>query len=309
MDIRLPCQQIIKSSVGWRAATYDGPPQMTQSTSSLMEQNVVEDEVQKFQVLPSYDDEHGGVVVDMKEPMDPNVFQAMLKASLSQWKLEGKKGAWIKLPIGLANLVEIAVKEGFWYHHAEPQYLMLAYWIPETMNAIPANATHQVRIGAIVMNDKRELLVVREKLGRFWGTGIWKIPTGILEEGEDIFAGATREVKEETGINTKFVDVIAFRQMHKCFFGKSDLCILCTLQPLSFDIHKQDSEIEEAQWMPFEEYADQPIVENHCIFKHVKDMCLAKINMGNGGWTPLPTTSLFNDQTSYLYLNQKGLKP
>ncbi|CAA2972202.1 nudix hydrolase 10-like isoform X2 [Olea europaea var. sylvestris] len=273
-----------------------------------MGQNVVEVGVPKFQLLPACEDDHEGVIVDMKEPMDPNVFQAMLKASLSQWKLEGKKGAWIKLPIGLANLVEIAVKEGFWYHHAEPQYLMLAYWIPDTLSAIPANATHQVRIGAIVMNDKRELLVVREKIGRYWGTGIWKIPTGILEEGEDIFTGATREVKEETGINTEFVDVIAFRQKHRYFFGKSDLIFLCMLQPLSFDIHKQDSEIEEAQWMPLEEYADQPVVENHCIFKHIKDICLAKIERGNAGWTPLPITSLFNDQISYLYM-EEDLKP
>ncbi|CAA2995729.1 nudix hydrolase 2-like isoform X1 [Olea europaea subsp. europaea] len=270
---------------------------------SLMGQNGVEDEVRKFRVLPACDDEHGGVIVDMKEPMGPTVFQAMLKASLSQWKLEGKKGAWIKLPIELANLVEIAVKEGFWYHHAEPRYLMLAYWIPETKIAIPANATHQVRIGAIVMNDKRE-----EKVGKFQGTGIWKIPTGILEEGEDIFAGATREVKEETGIHTEFVDVIAFRHLHKCFFDKSDLCFLCMLQPVSFDIHKQDSEIEEAQWMPFEEYADQPVVQNHGIFKHVKNICLAKIKKGHAGWTPLPITSLFSDQISYLYMNQEGLK-
>ncbi|XP_022855624.1 nudix hydrolase 2-like isoform X2 [Olea europaea var. sylvestris] len=175
-----------------------------------MGQNGVEDEVRKFRVLPACDDEHGGVIVDMKEPMGPTVFQAMLKASLSQWKLEGKKGAWIKLPIELANLVEIAVKEGFWYHHAEPRYLMLAYWIPETKIAIPANATHQVRIGAIVMNDKRELLVVQEKVGKFQGTGIWKIPTGILEEGEDIFAGATREVKEETGVS---IDHSQFRSI------------------------------------------------------------------------------------------------
>lgn len=35
--------------------------------------------------------------------------------------------------------------------------------------------------------------------------------------------------------------------MHKVFFGKSDLLFLCMLRPLSFDIHKQDSEIEAAK--------------------------------------------------------------
>jgi len=48
-------------------------------------------------------------------------------------------------------------QEGFWFHHAEPHYLMLVYWIPETTNTIPANASHRVGVGAIVMNDKREV--------------------------------------------------------------------------------------------------------------------------------------------------------
>ena len=50
-------------------------------------------------------------------------------------------------------------QEGFCYHHAEPDYLMLVHWIPETDSTIPANATHRVSIGAIVMNDKREVLL------------------------------------------------------------------------------------------------------------------------------------------------------
>lgn len=49
-------------------------------------------------------------------------------------------------------------QEGFWYHHAEPDYLMLVRWIPATGSTIPANATHKVRIGAIVVNDKREVV-------------------------------------------------------------------------------------------------------------------------------------------------------
>lgn len=53
----------------------------------------------------------------------------------------------------------VIVKEGFRYHHAEPDYLMLVNWIPETINTIPANASHRVGIGAIVLNDKREVYI------------------------------------------------------------------------------------------------------------------------------------------------------
>lgn len=49
------------------------------------------------------------------------------------------------------------LQEGFRYHHAEPNYLMLVYWIPATQNTLPVNATHRVGVGAFVMNDKREV--------------------------------------------------------------------------------------------------------------------------------------------------------
>ncbi|XP_057250065.1 uncharacterized protein LOC130591152 [Beta vulgaris subsp. vulgaris] len=51
----------------------------------------------------------------------------------------------------------VVVKEGFWYHHAEPNYLMLVYWIPESISTIPANATHRVGVGAIVLTENREV--------------------------------------------------------------------------------------------------------------------------------------------------------
>ncbi|KAG8658378.1 hypothetical protein MANES_03G141300v8 [Manihot esculenta] len=237
--------------------------------------------------------------------------------------MQAKRGVWIKLPIELVNLVETAVKEGFWYHHAEPSYLMLVYWIPETASTIPANASHRVGIGAIVINDKREVLVVQEKSGRFRGTGVWKIPTGVVDEGEDIFKAAMREVKEETGIDTEFQEILAFRQSHKSFFGKSDLFFLCFLHPLSFDIQNQELEIEAAQvisgnaqgvtslviqWMPFEEYAAQPFAQKHELFKYIADLCLAKLDRSYAGFSPLPTTSFFNDQISYLYSNIQDLK-
>ncbi|XP_058001290.1 nudix hydrolase 2 isoform X1 [Hevea brasiliensis] len=220
---------------------------MVESVSFLGNSVPIENGVNHVKLLPASNDDHGGVIVDMKEPVEPDIFLAMLRASISLWRQQGKRGVWIKLPIKLVNLVETAVKEGFWYHHAEPSYLMLVYWIPETASTIPANASHRVGVGAIVFNDKREVLVVQEKSGRFRGTGVWKIPTGVVDEGEDVFMAAVREVKEETGIDTDFQEILAFRQSHKSFFGKSDLFFLCFLRPLSFDIQKQELEIEAAQ--------------------------------------------------------------
>ncbi|KAL5540256.1 hypothetical protein UlMin_044496 [Ulmus minor] len=256
-------------------------------------------------LLPAVEDLHGGVVVELKEPMEPEVFAASLKASMAQWRLKEKKGVWIKLPIQFASLVEPAVKEGFWYHHAEPDYLMLVYWIPETAHTLPANASHRVGIGAFVMNDKREVLVVQEQSGKFRGSGVWKLPTGVVNEGEDISLAAIREVKEETGIETEFLEVLAFRQSHKSFFNKSDLFFVCVLKPLSFSIEKQASEIEEAQWIPVEEYAAQPFIKKHELFNLIAKVCLAKLDSDYTGFSPYTTTTA-SGKTSYLYFNNRS---
>ncbi|KAF5479068.1 hypothetical protein F2P56_005573 [Juglans regia] len=274
---------------------------------------VFENGLEQVELLPATNDDHGGVIVEMKGSMASEVFATLLRASVSEWRRQGKKGVWIKLPIGLANLVDPAVKEGFCYHHAEPNYLMLVYWIPDTSSTIPLNASHCVGIGAIVLNDKRELLVVQEKSGIFQDTGVWKIPTGVVEEelfnlqGENLFMAAKREVKEETGIDTEFQEILAFRQSHKVFFQKSDLFFICMMRPLSFDIEKQELEIAAAQWMPLEEYADQPSTQKHKIFKYIADLCLAKMQSDYTGLSPLRITSAFNNNFSYLYLNSRDL--
>lgn len=57
-----------------------------------------------------------------------------------------------------------------------------------------------------------QILAIQEKHG-IWSQGEWKRPTGVIKQGEDIFAGIEREVLEETGIDPEFVQVIGFRQI------------------------------------------------------------------------------------------------
>lgn len=259
-------------------------------------------------VLAAVNDDHGGVFVELRAPVDPRDFELSLKLSILKWKQQGIRGVWIKLPIELASLVPLIVEEGFWYHHAEPNYLMLVYWIPATENTIPLNATHRVGVGGFVVNDKKEILVVQEKTGKLRGLGFWKIPTGVLNQGEDIFTGVIREVKEETGIEAEFVEILAFRQSHQSFFEKSDLFFLCMLRPLSFVIQKQESEIEAAQWMPIEEYAADPLVQKHEFAKYILDVGIAKTENRYAGFSPTCLSSNFADVQSFLYLNTRDLE-
>ncbi|XP_072091013.1 nudix hydrolase 2 isoform X2 [Arachis hypogaea] len=257
-----------KTSTGRIAMTIRSPIRLM--SSSTVSSITAEDHVQQPKLLKSTDDDHDGVIVEMDQPMDAATFVLILRSSISHWKQLGKKGVWIKLPIHLASLVEPLVKEGFWYHHAEPKYLMLVYWIPETANTIPVNATHRVGIGAFVMNEKREVLVVQENSGHFRGSGVWKFPTGVVDQGEDICVAAVREVKEETG--------------------------------------KQRLEIEASRWMPFEEYSAQPFVQKHDLLKYISDVCSAKIDGQYSGYSAVSTSSSFSDQKYYLYLNAGALK-
>ncbi|KAG8640448.1 nudix hydrolase 7 isoform X2 [Manihot esculenta] len=264
---------------------------MSSSTSSvpMKKQTVPENEVQQVQLLNGVEDLYQGVVVEIKEYIDSSIFIPLLRASLSQWKQQGKRGVWIKLPIEFSHLVNPVVQEGFRYHHAEPDYLMLVNWLPYTPDTLPVNATHRV-------------LVVQEKSGGFKGTGLWKLPTGVVNEGEDICEAAIREVKEETGIEAEFVEILAFRQSHRSFFGKSDLFFICMLRPLSFDIQKQESEVEAAQWMPMEDYVNQPYNQKHQLFKLIAEICKTKSESNYVGFSAFPTTTASGKKT-YLYFN------
>ncbi|KAL1167113.1 hypothetical protein V6Z11_A06G244800 [Gossypium hirsutum] len=293
------------STAGYRTRTRFRA--MSTSVNSTPVNEKDEQVFQDLKLLNAVNDRYGGVIVEVREAMDSALFGSVLRASIAQWRHQGKKGVWIKLPIQHVNLVEAAVKEGFWFHHAEPNYLMLCYWIPEGTHTLPANASHRIGISAFVMNEKREVLVVQESTGRFQGTGVWKFPTGVVNEGEDICAAAVREVKEETAVDTKFIEILAFRQIHKALFDKSDIFFLCLLEPLSSEVQKQETEIEAAKWMPFEEYKAQPFVQKHELLKYIVDICLAKKDGNYSGFSPVPTTSAFSDEKNFMYFNTTDL--
>lgn len=73
-------------------------------------------------------------------------------------------------------------QKGFKYHHAKENYVMMYMWLPtDESNNIPAYAHTLVGVGGIVVNDKSQILVVREK----YATRVaWKLPGGYAEPGK-----------------------------------------------------------------------------------------------------------------------------
>lgn len=62
-----------------------------------------------------------------------------------------------------------------------------------------------IGVGAVVVNDGRVLLVCR---GSEPLKGHWTLPGGVLEVGESLAEGVTREVLEETGLQVEPIELI-----------------------------------------------------------------------------------------------------
>ncbi|KAJ4799816.1 Nudix hydrolase 8 [Rhynchospora pubera] len=278
------------------------PSKINGSNSAMPNWNIARSNYNS--VLDSFEDEYGGIVINADRlPQDPNTFACALPVSLSYWKRIGKKGVWLKLPLELSDLVPVAVKKGFKYHHAEEAYVMLTYWLPEGPCLLPANASHQVGVGGFVLNDQNQVLVVQEKYCDSAFSGAWKLPTGFIQESEEIFSGAVREVQEETGIDTEFVEVIAFRHAHHLAFEKSDLFFICMLRPLSQEIKIDETEIQAAKWMPFSEFVEQPLIQDDSMFKKIMEICIQRLRKNYCGLTAHPVISKFDGRWSSLYYN------
>lgn len=204
-------------------------------------------------------DQYNGFIVDEQHlPADPEVFDASLALSMESWRQTGMRGLWIKVPITKSQLVPVAVKHGFTFHHAQVDYLMLTQWIATDTNKIPDYATHYVGVGAVVINDREEILVVLEKY-RDQG-GRWKIPGGLVDAGEDIGTAAERETLEETGVKTKFLSIMAFREKHHYLWQKSDLYFVVRLAPLTTEVSREEQEIDDCKWMPLKDFYLDPAI-------------------------------------------------
>lgn len=224
----------------------------------------------KGKILKHNFDNYDGVIITDDLKCSPEEFEKNLRSSLQEWVSNLKKGVWLKLPPEKIDLASVAVENGFSFHHAEREHLMLNMWLSESENTLPPNASHQVGVGCVLERQGR-LLCVQEKYGPLRGLGVWKLPTGLIHAGENIAESAVRETFEETGVASEFVGIIAVRHGHGFNFGKSDLFFVCVLRPLSSEIKLQESEIEKAEWIPLDDYFNQPSLRSNKVAEGIND--------------------------------------
>jgi len=233
-------------------------------------------------VLSGKEDSYGGIIIDLSrnvalEKVDE--FSVVLERSLKEWREKKYRGIWMKVPIEKADLVGCAVRQGFEFHHAETSYLMLCQWLPENEpNVLPPNASHQVGVGAFVYDkEKEKVLVIQEKQGPLKGKGVWKMPTGLVCQGEDVSEAAVREVQEETGVCATFTAVLAMRQAHGFAFGKSDMffVVACNVESgeSDKDLKPQEEEIEAASWISLDEFMNIEFMKSRPLYAQIMKMC------------------------------------
>ncbi|XP_005097225.1 nudix hydrolase 8 [Aplysia californica] len=201
-------------------------------------------------------DRFSSVHVDTeKQQVRGQDFITSLRDALPTWRAKGHRGVWVTVQKELSACIPQLIELGFDYHHAEPGYAMLTIWLPETLpNNLPAYANHYLGVAGFVVNEKNQVLVVRE---RYHNTNLrspWKLPGGHADRGEEISTTAEREVFEETGVKSEFVCVIAFRHLHNYRFGLSDFYFVCLMRSLSSEIKACPNEIAECEWMDLEDY-------------------------------------------------------
>ena len=201
-------------------------------------------------------DRYSGVTVpESALPDTAEEFHTMLQDSLEVWAEEGRRVAWIRVPIDKGWCTPMAAKQGFTLHHALDDTLMLVRWLSqEEENKVPHYPHNFVGVGAAVLrqggSSGPQLLVVTERYSD--GTlDRWKLPGGMVEPGQGIGEAAERECLEETGIQAEFMSLLGVRHSHGVAFGRSDLYFVALLRPTDPDqpIQLDPSEISKCQWM------------------------------------------------------------
>ena len=197
-------------------------------------------------------DPYNGITIESKDlPNSKEEFELNLDFLIEEVQYK-RFLIWIYIDIEKSDFIPIATKKGFFFHSCDENYILL---VKRTIkNAIiPTAANHTLGVGAVVINDKNEILVIKEKISNLG----YKLPGGHIDNGEMISTALEREVLEETGIIVEFESIISLGHFYPHQFHKSNLYILCIAKPKTFEINIQDTqEIVDAKWVDVNKYLE-----------------------------------------------------
>ena len=66
-----------------------------------------------------------GLELNPESLPEASSFAEALPGEIEVWRQEGLRLVWLQVPLAHADLIPIAVNQGFEFHHSAPDYLML----------------------------------------------------------------------------------------------------------------------------------------------------------------------------------------
>lgn len=110
-----------------------------------------------------------------------------------------------------------------------------------------------VGVGVAVLDDGKILLVRR---GREPGKGLWAVPGGKVDLGEEMKAAARREVREETGLEVEIGDVVWIGEV----IEETHHLVLIDFagEAVGGELMAAD-DADEVRWVTFDEAARMPL--------------------------------------------------
>ncbi|KAJ6235820.1 hypothetical protein M0813_28380 [Anaeramoeba flamelloides] len=233
-------------------------------------------------------------------------FQKDFSKKLQNEQKKKTRGVWIQIPIALSILIPVLVNEfKFEFHHAKPTYLMLTRWLPtEEKNLLYNGPFSLVGVGGLIINSDNQVLLIKEKYTRNAKTQKYKLPGGLIDQGESLAVAAVREVREEIGVETEAISLVSwFRhtQNLKHRFGLSDIYFVVRLKLLSESLSIDKNEIKIAEWIDLDQVLDKSWEDIYPMHREIITIAT------NGKQKDLSLNSLYNtvQYISSSYTNKK----
>ncbi len=204
-------------------------------------------------MLKVKEDLYNGLIIETDSIEDSiSEFKNSLTSLQKQAQEDKKSLIWLDLTTKQNQHISMALELGFEFHNCEARRTTLTYSVKNDAY-IPVPPTHTIGVGAVVINKKNELLMVRDRIHN--EHSIYKLPGGMVEHADKLSNAVEREVWEETGIKAKLIKMVSLLNSHPYRFNKSNIYMVFQLEALTTEINVIDTyEIEEAIWMPLEEF-------------------------------------------------------